>query len=181
MAKATDEKKGAPAEELVEKPREPLFSPMGMMIMLGSNLAVAVLVLIVVMSLTGGDDPKDAGKASGTGTQEENIQFHVLQGMQALVSGAGDERATVRFSLLLSFEGAESDQTNAINYFKEANREKELEVQAIRAIKAHTINSIEDTNFDDRFGEELLEKLNALKYPFRFRSVLLHSKSIQKR
>lgn len=119
--------------------------------------------------------------AAEPAADEGNIQYHVLQGMQALVSGVGDERATVRFSLLISFEGNEAKQQEAIRYFNEANREKELEVQATRHMRAYAINSIENTNFDELYGESLREKLNGLGYPHKFRSVLIHSKSIQRR
>lgn len=180
MAKEKEDKKKGNEEELVEKPREPMFSTLGLILLLGSNVVVAGLIVVGFMAL-GPSDSEDNAPDSGTSMlNQKDADFLKLEGMQTTVSGIGNEKAMVRFDILIGFSGGPSEQTEMKTYYTQGSRDDLLKYFAQERMGNYSISSVEDSNFAQRFGEDLKEDYNAAGHP-KIAVVLLVKKSVQRR
>ena len=165
MAKATEDqkkKKGGDDQEMIEKPREPMFSKTGMIVMIGSNIAIAILiaVIVLIMSSGGGEEGEmEETKTSGI-FNPENDSWLEIPGISTPVPTAGGKSATVRYTILIRFEGGQTEQADLISKWTTGKNDKILRRIAESVMRKYTINSVRDESFARTYETEVKKQLN---------------------
>jgi hypothetical protein len=156
--------KAAPAEDLVEKPREPMFSTAGMVVFAGSLVLVAVIVFFAGMFIFGADPaPADQGTGGDTNTGKvdaSTIEILQLTGITAQVPMHGGGQKKVRFNLNIQFGGTPEERTKSMEWVKQAGREAKLIQMANEVMSGYDFEVIQDATFARTFERAYRERFN---------------------
>lgn len=163
MAKEAESKKEKAAPDLIEKPREPMFSKTGFMVMIGSNVLFLVIALGVAFFLTGKEEEgtDETADTSGQRGWTEDDRWLDLDSITTPVNASGGRIETVRYTVLLAFDGGAAEQEEAIAHFQQSNRLKILRGEAGSQMKSYDFDSIRDVGFEKRYENALKETLNS--------------------
>lgn len=156
--------KAAPAEDLVEKPREPMFSTTGMVVYAGSLVLVAVIVFVAGW-LVFATDPAPANQTgsgdSNTGKVDPNsIEILQLTGITAQVPMHGGGLKKVRFNLNIQFGGSPEERTKSMEWVKQAGRESKLVQMANEVMSGYAFEVIQDATFARTYERAFRERFN---------------------
>lgn len=157
--------KAAPEEEMIEQPREPMFSKTGWMVLFGSNIIIAALVVVVVGMLTGGGGEAPVTDPMNSKNEKREIindkeDFLIVDGCTALVPTAGSGTQKVSFSFLMAFDTP--DQVSANSNWTTGNRLTRLKFEAQKQMERYRIDEIGDGGFKARFERELKDRFNSM-------------------
>ena len=165
MAKAPEKdakKEKAPAEDMIEKPREPMFSKLGMMVMVGSIVLSVVICVSIFMMLSGGggSEPKPDEKNAKT-VFENNQVWMPLDNITANVMSPGGKTAAIRFSVSISFAGDPEMQNLTVAAWQAEGRLPVLRGLAGEVMGRYDSMAVRDQNFRDTFARALMAEMNA--------------------
>ena len=186
MAKAAEKKedkkeakpekeKGAKGDQLIEKPREPLFSKIGLMILVGSNVVIVVAVVLLVATLSGNDAQEAAAPANAPTLQgDPNQSWMQIENLNSPVA-AGSKPMIVRYSLLIGFEGGPAEQSTAIALWTTGSRDQLIRSWADDMIRQYGESEVKDPGFKARFSRELANSLNERMGGTKIRFIIVPS------
>jgi hypothetical protein len=167
MAKERDKgAKAAPTEELVEKPREPMFSPTGMIVFIGTVVLVAVIVFIgayaiISTSTPNGGEPGPAGQGSASGRRLTDTEFLPLEGITAQVRQHGGQTRRVRFNVNIVFDGSPAERLRALELIRQGNRLSYVTQLAEEVIRTFDYEQIIEPEFPNVYERQFRERFNA--------------------
>lgn len=156
--------KAAPADELVEKPREPMFSTTGMVVYAGSLVLVALIVFVAGWFIfqkdpapadQGSSDDQNAGKVDPA-----TIEILQLTGITAQVPMHGGGLKKVRFNMNIQFGGSPEERTKSMEWVKQAGRESKLVQMANEVMSGYAFEVIQDATFARTFERAYRERFN---------------------
>lgn len=176
MAKATEKAKSAPADkakpedQAIAKPREPMFSKLGLMIMIGSNVLLAVIVVVLVVLATRGKGEDAQDKSSSPSGIDPKAIWMKMENISVPVVHQG-QTVTVRVDLLASFKGEEGDQQDALTHWQSGARDSLMRGWVFDQLKTYDLDAIKDANFQSRFEADLKIRFNNFMKPYEIAQV----------
>lgn len=161
-AKKDAKKDKAPAEDMIEKPREPMFSKLGMMVFIGSNVIVAVIITGIAMFASGG------GEAAPTpDDQNQNTRFNAnqkwlpMENVTAAIMSPGGKNPVVRFSVAISFAGEPVEQDAKMTTWGAEGRQFILRRIASQVMSRYDTMAVKEQSFRDTYAKALVAEINA--------------------
>lgn len=160
------EKGGKPAaaeEQLVEKPREPMFSSTGLVVYAGSLVLCAAVVLVVAYVLwSGGGTPTDGAPAPNAAGAMPGDEADILslEGITAQVPTHGTGTKRIRFKLIIQFDGTPEQRALAMEWVRQKNREALLKQMAGATAAKYDLGQISDTSFPRQFEHDFVNSFN---------------------
>jgi len=172
--------KAAPEEQLVEKPREPMFSTAGLVVFAGSLLLCAAVVFVVGSFIFGGD-PAPAGGNGGSAptgggmVEADTIEILKVTGITAQVPMHGGGQKKVRFNLNIQFEGSQEERTKSMEWIKQKDRESMLQQMANEVMSSYDFEVIRDNTFPRTFERAFRDRFNSQIAGHRIREAKIYN------
>ena len=173
--------KAAPEEQLVEKPREPMFSTTGLIVFAGSLILCAVVVFVAGMFIFGADPAPAGGNGGGTEpagggmVEAETIEILKITGITAQVPMHGGGQKKVRFNLNIQFEGSQEDRTKSMEWIKQKDRESMLQQMANEVMAGYDFEVIRDNTFPRTFERTFRDRFNSQIAGHRIREAKIYN------
>jgi|GEM_PF-5577752 len=159
---AKEDAAAADGEGVVEQAPTRMFSTAGLAVLIGSNVAVVLIVFLVVSAMMGGGE--EPGMPEGQGSRDVNSAYLNMADLTTKVPTRGGKDSTVRYSLLIGFAGGAAEQTAAITHWEQGNRDELLRGTAARELRQFTLEDVSDASFTDRFESRLMTAMNKVTY-----------------
>jgi hypothetical protein len=140
-----------------------------LMLMIGSNLIIAIAVLMVakfVMSGAPAEEPAMGGMGKGQ-TNASNLEYFVLDGCQANVPVGDGGYKKVRFKVLLRFDGEAPKRTQATTEFTSGGRKEMLKDWAAQVVAKYDMSRVKDSSFPTTFENDFMARFNSAVSDYR--------------
>ena len=167
MAKERDKgAKAAPAEELVEKPREPMFSQTGMLVFIGTVVLVAVFAFVGAYAMISTADPNEGDPQNAPSSDESasnlrDTEFLPLEGITAQVRQHGGQTRRVRFNMNIVFAGSPAERQSALELIRQGSRLSFVQQLAEEVIRTFDYEQIIEPEFPNTFEREFKNRFNS--------------------